>query len=67
MLRELIQKEVAAVKHVVHDVKERIHPTVVMKEHEFDRPLDDLGQNVDDVERRAEPQEPPPTVKPPTA
>jgi hypothetical protein len=25
-----------------------------MKEHAFDRPLDDLGQTIDDVERRAD-------------
>jgi hypothetical protein len=55
MLRQLIEKEVSAVKHAVHAVRERIHPSVAMKNRAFERPLDDLGQNIDDVERRAEP------------
>ncbi len=59
MLRELIEKEVTVVKDVVHSVKELVHPTKVMKRHAFDRELDDLGQTIPDVERRAEPSEPP--------
>ncbi len=58
MLRELIEKEASAVKEAVHTVREWIHPTVVMKEHEFDRPLDDLGQNIDDVEAQSQSQRP---------
>jgi hypothetical protein len=55
MLREIIQKEVSAVKHVVHAVRERIHPTIVMKREEFVRSLDDLGQSPEDVEWEAQP------------
>ncbi|MFL5261105.1 MAG: hypothetical protein ACJ79L_01695 [Anaeromyxobacteraceae bacterium] len=54
MLRELIEKEVSVVKDAVHAVREWVSPTVVMKRHEFDRPLDDLGQTIDDVERRVD-------------
>jgi hypothetical protein len=63
MVRQLIEKEVAAVKGVVHAVCEWVHPTKVMKGHAFDRPLDDLGQTIDDVERRvqAAPEQPPTT------
>lgn len=57
MLRRLIEREVSAAKDVVHALRERVHPTKVMKDEEFDRPLDDLGQTIDDVERRAEPQD----------
>jgi hypothetical protein len=79
MLRELIEKEVSAVKDVVqkvekeaveakdaavHTVREWIKPTKVMKGHAFDRPLDDLGQTIDDVERRAGAPSPPPEKKP---
>jgi hypothetical protein len=34
-----------------------------MKHHAFDRPLDDLGQTIDDVERRAEGQDRSSTTK----
>lgn len=54
MVRQLIDKEVAAVKCVLHTVREWVHPTMVMKRHAFDRPLDDLGQTIDDVERRVQ-------------
>lgn len=54
MVRQLIEKEVAAVKCVLHTVREWVHPTMVMKRHDFDRPLDDLGQTIDDVERRVQ-------------
>lgn len=54
MVRQLIDKEVAAVKCVLHTVREWVHPTTVMKRHAFDRPLDDLGQTIDDVERRVQ-------------
>lgn len=54
MVRELMEKEVAAVKCVLHAVRECVHPTTVMKQHAFDRPLDDLGQTIDDVERRVQ-------------
>jgi len=54
MLRRLIEKEVSAVKDAIHALRERIHPTKVMKRQEFDRPLDDLGQSINDVERRAQ-------------
>jgi hypothetical protein len=50
MIRELIEKEVTAAKHAVEVVRELVHPTKVMKRHEFDRPLDDLGQVIDDAE-----------------
>jgi hypothetical protein len=60
MLRQTIEKEVSALKRAAHAVREWIRPTVVMKNHAFDRPLDDLGQTINDVERRAEPQEPQP-------
>ncbi len=64
MLRRLIEKEVSVVKNAVHAVRERIHPSTVMKRHAFDRPLDDLGQTIDDVERRVPPPEQPPASKP---
>ncbi len=64
MLRELIEKEAAAVKDAVHAVREWIHPTKVMKSHDFDRPLDDLGQTIDDLERKVSP--PPGAPNPPT-
>jgi hypothetical protein len=35
-----------------------------MKRNAFDRPLDDLGQTIDDVERRTAPPEQPPASKP---
>jgi hypothetical protein len=55
MMRQLIDKEVTAAKHAVETVREWLHHrTLVMKEHAFDRPLDDLGQTIDDVERRAD-------------
>jgi hypothetical protein len=56
MVRELIEKEVSAARHAVEAVRDWIHPTKVMKRHEFDRPLDDLGQAIDEVEGAA-PQE----------
>ncbi len=79
MLRELIEKEVSAVKKAVqevekeaveakdaavHTVREWIHPTKVMKGHAFDRPLDDLGQTIDDVERRADATASPEAIAP---
>jgi hypothetical protein len=63
MLRQLIEKGVSAVKDAVHALRERIRPTKVMKRHEFDRPLDDLGQSINDVERRVQPPEQPPASK----
>jgi hypothetical protein len=51
MMRELIEKEAAAVKGAVHAVREWLHPTMAMKGHAFDRPLDDLGQPIDEVEQ----------------
>ena len=57
MVRELVEKELAAVKDAVHAVREWIHPTTVMKRRDFDRPLDDLGQAIDDVERAAPAQD----------
>ena len=63
MLREMMEKEVSTLKHAAHALREWIRPTVAMKNHAFDRPLDDLGQTIDDVERRAEPQEPAPPPK----
>jgi len=59
MVRQLIDKEVAAVKGVLHTVREWVQPTTVMKRHAFDRPLDDLGQTIDDVEQRVQQQEQP--------
>jgi hypothetical protein len=56
MLRQLIEREVSVAMDAVHAMREWLyHPTVVMKDHAFDRALDDLGQTLDDVERRAEP------------
>lgn len=57
MFEKLIEREAAAVKHAVHAVREWIHPTTVMKKHAFDRPLDDLGQVIDDVQQEVEMQE----------
>lgn len=57
MIHELIEKEASALRGALNWVRGRVHPKQAMKRHEFDRPLDDLGQNIDDVERRAEPQE----------
>jgi hypothetical protein len=55
MMRQLLEKEVSAAKHAVDAVRDWFHhPTTVMKEHAFDRELDDLGQSIEDVERRAE-------------
>jgi hypothetical protein len=56
MLRELMETQVTAVKNAVHLVREWVHPTMVMKRHDFDCPLDDLGQPLEDVEQRAEPR-----------
>lgn len=53
MLREMIEKETTVVKEALHTVREWIHPTTVMKSVESDRPLDDLGQPLDDVEQQA--------------
>ncbi len=64
MLRRLIEKEVSVVRNAVHAVHERIHPSKVMKQHAFDRPLDDLGQTIDDVERRSAPPGQPAAPKP---
>jgi hypothetical protein len=50
MLREIIEWEVSAVRNAVHALRERIHPTTVMKRREFMRALDDLGQSPEDVE-----------------
>jgi hypothetical protein len=49
---EFIEKEVEAAKHAVEALRNLIphRPTVVMKRHEFERPLDDLGQALDDGE-----------------
>jgi hypothetical protein len=58
MVRDLIEKEVAAAKHAVDAVRNWIHPTTAMKRHEFDSPLDDLGQTLDEQDR-PEPPEPP--------
>jgi hypothetical protein len=55
MIRDLIEKEVAAVKSAVHFVREKVHPTTVMKQRDFEVPLDDLGQALEDVEASAEP------------
>jgi hypothetical protein len=42
-----IEWEVAATKGALHKMREWVHPTTVMKQHAFDRPLDDLGQTID--------------------
>ena len=63
MVRQLIDKEVAVVKGVLHAVREWVHPTMVMKSHAFDRPLDDLGQTIDDVERRVQVSQQSPLTK----
>lgn len=57
MMRELIHKEAVAVRGALHAVREWIHPSKAMKSHAFDRPLDDLGQTIEDVEHRVEMQE----------
>ncbi len=61
MVRQLIEKEVAVVKGVLNNLCEWVHPTKVMKSHAFDRPLDDLGQTIDDLERKVQstPEGPP--------
>ena len=64
MLRELIEREVSVVKNAVHVVREMMHPSQIMKDHAFDRPLDDLGQTIDDLERPAALRERPPVSKP---
>lgn len=38
--------------------EEQVHPTIVMKDHAFDRDLDDLGQSPDDLERQVDPSRP---------
>jgi hypothetical protein len=38
--------------------EEQVHPTIVMKDHAFDRDLDDLGQSPEDLERQVEPSRP---------
>ncbi len=80
MLRELMEKEVSVVKDAVrraekgaaemkeaavHTVRTWMKPTRVMKGHAFDRPLDDLGQTIDDVEHRADASSPPGGAAPP--
>lgn len=67
MLRRLIDKERSAARGALHAVREWIHPTKVMKQHAFDRPLDDLGQTIDDVEHRADAQETGPAGRAPRA
>jgi hypothetical protein len=57
MFEKLLEREAAAVKQAVHAVREWVHPTTVMKKHAFDRPLDDLGQVIDDVQQEVEMQE----------
>jgi hypothetical protein len=64
MLRQFIEKEVSVVKNAIHAMREKMHPSKIMKRHAFDRPLDDLGQTIDDVERRAAPPAQPPASKP---
>jgi hypothetical protein len=60
MMRQLIEKEVTVAKHAVGSLRGWLHHrTQVMKEHAFDRPLDDLGQTIDDVEHRADPVQQP--------
>jgi hypothetical protein len=50
-MREFIEREVEAAKHAVEALRNLIpHRTTVMKRHEFERPLDDLGQALDDGE-----------------
>lgn len=39
-----IEKSRTAVKDALHAMRGWIHPKTVMKDHAFDRPLDDLGQ-----------------------
>lgn len=63
MLRQLIDKEAVTLRRAVHAVREWIHPSQVMKRHAFDRPLDDLGQSPEDVDRQV-PPETKPTSKP---
>jgi hypothetical protein len=58
MLREFIDHPTTALKNAVHDVLEWVHPTIVMKRHDFDRPLDDLGQDIDAVERKGDAGQP---------
>ncbi len=57
MLREIIEKELSAVMQAIHAIRERIHPTTVMKREAFVRALDDLGQSPEDVEWRTQPHE----------
>jgi hypothetical protein len=64
MLREIIEKEVLVVKHAVQAIRERIHPTTVMKREAFVRSLDDLGQSPEDVERKAQHEQRPPSSAP---
>ena len=59
MLRKLIEKETAAVQGVVHTLREWVHPTVVMKRHEFECPQDDLGRDVEEAEAAARVTPPP--------
>jgi hypothetical protein len=57
MMRELMRKEAATVRRAVDAFRGWVRPRKAMKAHAFDRPLDDLGQTIDDVERRVEQQE----------
>jgi hypothetical protein len=54
MLRKLIDREAAVLGEALHAVREWLHPTVVMKGAAFDRPADDLGQPIDDIELHVE-------------
>jgi hypothetical protein len=54
MVRQLVEREVTVVKCALQTMREWVHPTKVMKRHAFDRPLDDLGQTIDDLERKVQ-------------
>ncbi len=56
-VRDIAEKEAEAAKGAVHCMREWVHPTTAMKNPDFERPLDDLGQNIDDVERQVPPDE----------
>ena len=45
-----IEKSLSVMKGALHAVRGWVHPKIIMKEHAFDRPLDDEGRVVNDVE-----------------
>jgi hypothetical protein len=55
-----IERGKSAVRDAVHAVRGWVHPRKVMKAHAFDRPLDDLGQVIEEGDPAVRPPAEPP-------